>query len=106
MIYEYRCYEAAAGRLADLHRRFAEIELPLMKQLGIHVVGLWETDPGTGELQWMVRWQSKDERSRLWKAFAEDPGWLEAKRRSEIAGKLVVNVRSTLLVPTAYSPLP
>ena len=41
MIYEYRVYEAAPGKLPELHARFRDHTLKLFERHGIKNIGYW-----------------------------------------------------------------
>ena len=42
MIYEYRIYEAAPGKMPELNARFRDITLGMFKKNGIRVVAFWQ----------------------------------------------------------------
>lgn len=108
MIYEYRVYEAVAGRLPDLHRRFEDHTLRLFERHGFRVVGLftWELGEPSDQLVYILAFDDLAHRERSWAAFSADPEWQAAKTNSELNGPLVARIRSSILKPTAYSPEP
>ena len=106
MLYEYRRYEASPGKLPALHKRFAEITLPIWQKHGIRVVGFWEAVFGTSnELHYMLAWEDLDDRERKWNAFQSDPEWLSARAKTEEGGPLVARLTNSLWRPTHYSPM-
>lgn len=107
MIHELRIYHCAQGRLPALHARFQEATLPLWRKHGIEPIGFWTTvvGPTHQALTFMLRWHSLAERERIWKAFSQDPEWLQARERHEAGGPIVARIENQLLEPTAYSPL-
>jgi hypothetical protein len=106
VLYEYRRYEANPGKLPALHRRFAEVTLPIWQKHGIRVVGFWEAVFGTNnELHYMLQWEDVAERDRKWEAFQSDPEWLSARAKTEEDGPLVARLTNSLWRPTKYSPL-
>ena len=73
MLYEYRRYEAMPGKLAALHRRFAEVTTKIWEKHGIRVVGFWEAEFGTSnELYYMLAWEDLADRDRKWQAFQKE----------------------------------
>ena len=46
MIYEYRVYEAAPGKLPALHARFRDHTLGIFERHGIKNIGYWTNDAG------------------------------------------------------------
>ncbi|MCX6020188.1 MAG: NIPSNAP family protein [Chloroflexi bacterium] len=108
MIYEYRVYQVVPGKLAALNARFAEITLQLFAKHGLTVVGFWEPVLGgrTNELHYMLSFQDLADREKAWASFGADPEWRAAVRETEAAGPLLETMYTTIMRPTAYSPLP
>ena len=104
MIYELRTYEVAAGRMPELHVRFRERVLPIFDRLEIDVVGLWTYGHGgwSDQLVYLLKFGDIAERDRKWGAFFADEEW----HRLRAEGSPVVRIRSDILAPTDYSPLP
>jgi heme-degrading monooxygenase HmoA len=106
MVYEFRKYEAAAGRLPEVLNRFERTTVGLFERHGFSPVGFWQTDVGTSnELHYLLRWKDSDERVQHWAAFAADPEWREAKARTEANGAIVARIHNQLWIPTSFSPL-
>jgi len=106
MIYEWREYEAALGKMDALHERLKNATLKLFEKHGIKVIGFWEADIGTsGILYYMVAYDNLAHREKAWNAFIADPEWIKARKESEKEGRLVKTVRNMILRPTSYSPL-
>ena len=101
MIYELRCYDCMPGCLPRVLRRFEDDALPLWREAGIRPVGFWTTLVGENDqsLHYILAWLSLTEREEKWAAFAADPRWIEARRRSEADGPLVARIRNSLLKP-------
>jgi len=105
MIYEYRMYEAVPGKMPDLHKRFREITTKLFDKHGYRVVAFFEPSVGSvKELHYILEWDDMGEMQRAWDKFRADPEWLEARKRTEANGPLVVNVRNEVWRLTDYSP--
>jgi len=105
-LFEYRVYEVMPGKLPALNRRFQEITLGYFQKHGIGVVGFWEALAGTtGELHYLLRFDSLAHREQAWDAFQADPGWQRDRAETEREGLIVARVRNQFWRPTAYSPL-
>jgi heme-degrading monooxygenase HmoA len=104
MIYEFRSYQAAPGRLQDLDDRFRDLTTKIFARLGFDQVGFWTaSDPD--RLMYLLRWQDKSERDAKWKEFNADPEWQEGKAASEQHGPLLAGASSELWTATSYSAL-
>lgn len=107
MIYEWRTYVPAIGRMADLHRRFREVTVGLFADHGIEVVGFFEEAIGVSpRLHYLLRYQSLLDREAKWEAFQRDPRWQKAKASSEVRGPLTQIIENRILTLTDYSPTP
>ena len=107
MIYEYRVYEAAPGKLSELHDRFRNHTLKLFEKAGFKNIGYWTPDAGdySDRLIYIVAFEDAGQRERAWAAFQTDPEWHRVVAESEAEGPLVARVFNTLLAPTDYSAL-
>ena len=107
MIYEYRVYEAAPGKLPALHARFRDHTLEIFERHGIKNIGYWINDAGdySDRLIYIVAFKDGGHRERAWNAFRNDPEWQKVRAESEVDGPLTTKVFNTLLSPTDYSPL-
>ena len=106
MIYEYRVYYAAPGKMDSLHRRFADHTIRIFRKHGIKVVGFWVTENKEDEvLNYLLVFDSTDKMKEQWAAFGSDPEWNRVRDESQRDGDLVAKIESTILYPTSYSPL-
>ena len=108
MIYELRTYWTAEGKLGNLHDRFRDVTLPIFKRLNMQVIGFWVPETrteATGDLVYVLGFESIEAKETAWKTFMTDPAWVEGKAKSEINGKLVTKVTSVTMTATNYSPL-
>jgi hypothetical protein len=107
LIYELRIYEVFPGKMADLHRRFEEVTVPLWRRLGANIVGFWNTTvgPSHNQLVYILGFESLAQREEIWAKFKSDPEWLAALEASERDGVLVKQISNSFMVPTSYSPL-
>lgn len=107
MIYELRIYTANAGKMGALQARFRDHTTKLFERHGITNVGYWMNTIGgrSDELWYMLAFEDLGQRDAAWKAFAADPEWQEARRKSEENGALVHHIENRIMAPTDFSPL-
>lgn len=106
MIYEHRVYEVIPGKMPAMHQRFTNVALRLFKKHDIQAVGFWTAIIGTSnQLIYLLAFRDMAHREKAWRAFQEDPEWIQARAESEKEGPLVARITNTLLAPTPYSPL-
>jgi hypothetical protein len=107
MLYEMRTYTAMPGRLADLHKRFAEVVLGFLQKHGIRPVGFWTNELGgaSDQLIYILAYDSLADRERKWSAFLADPERSARFAETEKNGPLVRRLTAQILRPTAYSPM-
>ena len=105
MIHELRVFHCVPGRLPALLKRFETDTLRLFEKYGIKQLGFWTVAIGesNNDLFLILQWESLAEREQKFGAFLKDPGWLEARRKSEEDGPLEATITNTILVPTAFS---
>jgi hypothetical protein len=107
--FELRTYTATPGKLNDLHARFRNHTLKLFSKHGMKHIGYWEVIPKDGSapntLVYILAHASKEAGENSFKAFREDPTWMEAKKASEANGSLTEKVESVYMKPTDYSQI-
>ena len=107
MIYEYRLYIAAPGRMPDLNARFRDDTMRIFKKHGMKVVGFWTPMVGNAhELHYILAWDSLAAMEKAWKSMRADEEWIAVRKRTEANGSLVTDVRNQLWNATDYSPTP
>lgn len=108
-LFELRTYKTFPGKLEDLHTRFREHTIGIIKRLGAEILGFWV--PTTKEqgsentLVYLLAHKSKEKMQEMAEKFPKDPEWIKAKEESEQNGKLVEKVESVLLTPVDYSTI-
>jgi hypothetical protein len=107
MIYEKRTYRCAPGRMPAVLQRFENVVLALWQRHGYRPVGFWTELIGddSRQLHYLLQWDDLAQREACSRAFGTDPQWLEARNRTDAEGPLVEKVSTTILAPTAFSPL-
>jgi hypothetical protein len=106
-VYELRVYTTYEGKLDDLLKRFRDHTMKLFERHGIKNLAYWTpTDaPLAGKtLTYMLKHPTRDAATANWKAFQEDPEWVQVRTKSEENGKIVEKVESTFLTLTDFSP--
>ena len=105
MIYEMRVYRCLPGRLPALLKRFEGATLELFARHGIRSAGYFTTLIGESneDLTYFLAWETLAEREQRWTAFINDPAWIKVRDESEKDGRIIQNIASQLLKPTAFS---
>ncbi len=106
-VYEFRVYEAAQGKLAELLARFREHTTKLFDKHGMKNVAYWtaiDEPKKSNTLIYILEHPSREAAAANWKSFQDDPEWKSVRDKSEANGKLVENVESTFLALTDFSP--
>ena len=106
-VFELRVYHTAEGRLPALLSRFREHTVGLFTKHSMTSIAYWTPtdDPLKDQtLFYILKFPSRDEAAKRWKAFQDDPEWVKVKTESEASGKIVEKVDSTFLELTDFSP--
>jgi len=106
-VYELRVYHANEGKLEDLLRRFRDHTTKLFERHGIKNVAYWvpvDEPAKSNTLIYILERASRQAAAANWKAFQDDPEWKSVRDKSEEKGKLVINVESTYMALTDFSP--
>lgn len=110
--FELRTYTASPGNIENLHDRFRNHTMTLFEKHGITNIAYWkptDTDKESKSnlLVYLIAHKDKTSGEAAWKAFREDPNWVEAKSASEVkgGGSLTTKVESVFMLPTDYSPM-
>ena len=84
---------------------FETTTVRLFEKHGIRQLGFWTVAIGesSSDQIYILQWESLAERDKRFAAFQSDPEWIEARRKSEEDGPLVVSVVNSILSPTSFS---
>src|SRR5260221_2451084 len=106
--FELRTYNAAPGKLDELHARFRDHTMKLFEKHGMSNIGYWvpfgnptNSNPAN-QLIYLLAYPSRDAREKSWKDFMADPEWQAAQQASEASRKLVAKVGSVYLNATRF----
>jgi len=105
MIYELRIYHMHAGKMPAIHQRFSEVTLNLFRKHGMTVCDFWEDAEGNAKLYYILEHADRASRDTQFKAFENDPNWIQAKERSEEDGPIVEKLENYFMKRAPYSPL-
>jgi len=113
-LFELRTYTTNAGKLPNLHKRFAEHTIELFKKHGMTNGAYFKLVAGQpaadDTLVYFLAHKDAAAAEKSWTNFRADPIWVAAKKASEDAagGSLTVvpdGVKSVFLKPVDFSPL-
>lgn len=106
-VFELRTYYTAPGKRDALLARFRDHTVKLFEKHGMVNVGYWvpadDKDGGADKLIYLLQHKSREAAAASWKAFGADPQWQDARKKSEVAGRIVTKVESVFLAETDYS---
>ena len=106
-LFELREYQAMPGKIVNVAERFGGFTCEAFKKHGFRQVGYWLNRIGGNDHQlvYMLAWESLDERVNRFDTFAKDPDRARVFGESEKNGPIVEQVTTTILRPTAFSPM-
>jgi hypothetical protein len=106
-IFELREYQAMPQKITNITERFANFTCDAFKKQGFRQVGYWRNLMGANDHQliYLLAWESLDERIAKFDTFAKDPERARVFAQSEKDGPIVQQVITTVLRPTAFSPM-
>src|SRR5262245_14229644 len=105
-MYEMREYFAKPGKLDDIHKRFKDHTMELMKKHGITPVAFFvpEGENKQNKLIIIFSFPSRKARELAWEKYLADPEAKKAFLNSEKDGQLEGKVTMRFLTATDYSP--
>ncbi len=107
-VYELRTYTCFEGKLEDLKKRFRDHTIDIFKRHGMESVGYWvPEDPEKSKttLIYIISHASREQATKNWADFRNDPEWKKVSAESEANGKIVQKVESVYMDPTDFSKL-
>lgn len=106
-LFELREYQAMPQKITNITERFGGYTCRAFREHGFRQVGYWLNRVGGNDhqLTYLLAWESLDERVAKFDAFAKDPERARVFGDSEKHGPIVEQVTTTILRPTAFSPM-
>lgn len=103
--YEVRQYEIRPGKMDEWIRMMDEEILPFQVARGMVIPAIFRGEDDDTVFIWLRRFESEDERARLYKAVYEDTHWVN--ELSPRVGQLInrETIRVQRLVPSPMSTL-
>ena len=103
MFYELRQYSIRPGRMQDWVEFMENDIIPFQVSKGMVITGSWRGEKDETVYVWMRRFESEDERERLYEAVYQSDYWKNdvAPRVSELMDRSAIRV--TRIVPTPRS---
>ena len=107
-VFEIRTYHCFPGRLDALHKRFREHTMKIFEKHGMTNVAYWTFEDSPAKentLIYVISHASREQATKNWDEFRNDPEWKQVSADSEKDGKIVEKVDSVFVDATDYSPL-
>ena len=107
MIYEYRCYTVAPGKMNALQDRFRNHALKFFEKYEITPVAFFTPiiSDSSQKFTFIIGFKSLAHRETAWSAFMADKDWQKVVEESHKDGIIVTNVENKIFAPTDFSPL-
>ncbi|WP_050460640.1 NIPSNAP family protein [Herbaspirillum autotrophicum] len=89
--YELRFYRVASGRQRDMDARVRNDLRPLFGRHQVRPAAAWNVSFGSGAplFVYLTPWHNMQQRTKSWAGFYADPGWAEARTRTNAGSELV-----------------
>ena len=99
--YEVRQYEIRPGKMAAWLKMMDEEILPFQVARGMVIPAIFHGETDDGVFIWLRRFESEQERERLYKAVYEDPEWVNelSPRIGELNNRETIQVQRVLATP-------
>jgi hypothetical protein len=106
-VYELRTYTCFEGKLEDLKKRFRDHTIRIFQRHGMESIGYWvpQGDKSKTTLMYIISHASREQATKNWQDFRNDPEWKKVSADSEANGKIVEKVESVYMDPTDFSKL-
>ena len=106
-VFELRTYTCNEGKLEALKTRFRDHTIEIFKRHGMESIGYWvpQDERSKNTLIYIIAHASRDQATKNWAAFRNDPEWQKVSTDSDAHGKIVQKVDSVFMDPADFSPL-
>src|SRR5436190_18044550 len=102
-VFEIRTYHCLPGRLQALHKRFREHTMKIFEKHGMTNVAYWTFEDSPAKestLIYVISHASREQATKNWQEFSNDPEWKTVAAASEADGKIVEKVDSVFVEAT------
>jgi len=107
-VYELRTYTTNPGKLANLHKRFADHTMKLFGKHGMKNIVYWTpTDEKLNKntLVYVIQHESRAAAKKNWSGFISDPAWKKVAKASQVDGKILAKRPESIFMKTTdFSP--
>ena len=99
--YEVRQYEIRPGKMAEWLKMMDEEILPYQVARGMVIPAIFHGETDDSVFIWLRRFESEEERERLYKAVYEDPIWVNemSPRVGQLINRETIKVQRVLATP-------
>jgi hypothetical protein len=97
MIYELRHYIVIPGKGEALLSRFKNHTFKIFDRRGFKVHDFWVEANDSGNLWYVLEWQSSEQMKSEWAKFENDTGWQSVKAETEKDGPIVERIDVVVL---------
>ena len=106
-VFEMRTYICLPGRLEALKARFRDHTIRIFKKHGMESIGYWvpQNEGKDTTLIYIIAHASRDQATKNWADFRNDPEWKKVAADSEASGKIVEKVISVFMDPADFSQI-
>jgi hypothetical protein len=106
-VFEMRTYTCFPGKLEALKTRFRDHTISIFKTHGMESIGYWVPQDERKEttLIYIIAHKSREQATKNWADFRNDPEWKKVSSESEANGKIVEKVVSVYMDPADFSQI-
>ena len=99
--YEVRQYEIRPGKMAEWLKMMDEEILPFQVARGMVIPAIFHGETDDSVFIWLRRFESEEDRERLYKAVYGDPEWVNelSPRVGQLINRETINVQRVLATP-------
>ena len=99
--YEVRQYEIRPGKMAEWLKMMDEEIIPYQVARGMVIPAIFHGETDDSVFIWLRRFESEEERERLYKTVYEDPIWVNemSPRVGQLINRETISVQRVLATP-------
>ena len=106
-VFEMRTYICLPGKLEALKTRFRDHTIRIFKNHGMESIGYWvpQNEGKDNTLIYIIAHKNREQATKNWADFRNDPEWKKVSTESEANGKIVEKVISVYMDPADFSQI-